>query len=73
MTEKSVSAAGACGGCCRRNERHRAGLALGLAEAGADVVASARREALVDEVAGRSRREGRRTLRIATDVSTGGR
>jgi NAD(P)-dependent dehydrogenase (short-subunit alcohol dehydrogenase family) len=44
-------------------------LALGLADAGADVVASGRREALVDEVAGEIERRGRRTLRIASDVA----
>jgi NAD(P)-dependent dehydrogenase (short-subunit alcohol dehydrogenase family) len=43
-------------------------LALGLADAGADVVASGRREALVDEVAGEMERRGRRTLRVASDV-----
>jgi NAD(P)-dependent dehydrogenase (short-subunit alcohol dehydrogenase family) len=43
-------------------------LALGLADAGADVVATARREALVDEVAKEIEARGRRTLRIATDV-----
>lgn len=43
-------------------------LALGLADAGADVVATARREALVDEVAGEIESRGRRTLRLATDV-----
>lgn len=44
-------------------------LALGLADAGADVVASGRREALVDEVAGEIERRGRRTLRVASDVA----
>src|SRR3982751_267745 len=44
-------------------------LALGLADAGADVVATARREELVKEVAAEIERRGRRTLRIATDVS----
>jgi NAD(P)-dependent dehydrogenase (short-subunit alcohol dehydrogenase family) len=43
-------------------------LALGLAEAGADVVATARRESLVDEVAQEIEARGRRTLRLATDV-----
>ena len=43
-------------------------LALGLADAGADVVATARREALVEEVAKEIEARGRRTLRIATDV-----
>src|SRR5215210_657695 len=43
-------------------------LALGLADAGADVVATARRAALVDEVAADIEARGRRTLRIATDV-----
>jgi NAD(P)-dependent dehydrogenase (short-subunit alcohol dehydrogenase family) len=44
-------------------------LALGLAEAGADVVATARREALVTEVAGEIEARGRRTLRISSDVA----
>jgi NAD(P)-dependent dehydrogenase (short-subunit alcohol dehydrogenase family) len=43
-------------------------LALGLADAGADVVATARREALVEEVAQEIEARGRRTLRVATDV-----
>jgi NAD(P)-dependent dehydrogenase (short-subunit alcohol dehydrogenase family) len=43
-------------------------LALGLADAGADVVATGRREALVDEVAGAIEMRGRRTLRQAADV-----
>jgi NAD(P)-dependent dehydrogenase (short-subunit alcohol dehydrogenase family) len=44
-------------------------LALGLADAGADVVSVGRRAALVDEVAGEIERRGRRTLRIAADVN----
>jgi NAD(P)-dependent dehydrogenase (short-subunit alcohol dehydrogenase family) len=44
-------------------------LALGLADAGADVVSVGRREALVDEVAGEIERRGRRTLRLTTDVN----
>jgi NAD(P)-dependent dehydrogenase (short-subunit alcohol dehydrogenase family) len=44
-------------------------LALGLAEAGADVVACSRRKELVDEVAGELEARGRRTLRIAADVT----
>src|SRR5215212_5749159 len=43
-------------------------LALGLADAGADVVATARRAPLVEEVAGAIEARGRRTLRVATDV-----
>jgi NAD(P)-dependent dehydrogenase (short-subunit alcohol dehydrogenase family) len=43
-------------------------LALGLAEAGADVVATARRAPLVDEVAAEIEARGRRTLRVETDV-----
>jgi len=43
-------------------------LALGLADAGADVIATARRVALVDEVAAEIEASGRRTLRVATDV-----
>lgn len=44
-------------------------LALGLADAGADVVATGRREPLVDEVAGEIETRGRRTLRMTSDVS----
>ncbi len=43
-------------------------LALGLADAGADVVATARRQNLVDEVAAEIERRGRRTLKCACDV-----
>ena len=44
-------------------------LSLGLAGAGADVVASARRTEQVDAVASEIERAGRRTLRIASDVT----
>jgi NAD(P)-dependent dehydrogenase (short-subunit alcohol dehydrogenase family) len=44
-------------------------LALGLADAGADVVATGRRAPLVDEVAREIEARGRRTLRIAADVA----
>ncbi len=44
-------------------------LALGLAEGGADVVATARREDLTDAVAGEIEALGRRTLRLTSDVS----
>jgi NAD(P)-dependent dehydrogenase (short-subunit alcohol dehydrogenase family) len=43
-------------------------LALGLADAGADVVATGRRETHVAEVAGEIEARGRRTLRIGSDV-----
>jgi NAD(P)-dependent dehydrogenase (short-subunit alcohol dehydrogenase family) len=43
-------------------------LAIGLAEAGADVVASGRRTDKVAEVAAEIERRGRRTLRLACDV-----
>jgi NAD(P)-dependent dehydrogenase (short-subunit alcohol dehydrogenase family) len=43
-------------------------LALGLADAGADVVASARRAELIEEVAGKIEAKGRRTLRVSMDV-----
>jgi NAD(P)-dependent dehydrogenase (short-subunit alcohol dehydrogenase family) len=43
-------------------------LALGLADAGADVVATARRQNLVDDVGAEIERKGRRTLKIACDV-----
>ena len=44
-------------------------IALGLADAGADVVVTGRREALVGEVAGEIEQRGRRSLRLAADVS----
>jgi NAD(P)-dependent dehydrogenase (short-subunit alcohol dehydrogenase family) len=44
-------------------------LALGLADAGADVVATGRRAALVDEVAAEIERKGRRTTRVPADVN----
>ena len=43
-------------------------LALGLADAGADVVATARRQNLVDEVGAEIETRGRRTLKVACDV-----
>jgi NAD(P)-dependent dehydrogenase (short-subunit alcohol dehydrogenase family) len=43
-------------------------LALGLADAGADVVATGRRANIVDEVASAIESKGRRTLRVASDV-----
>jgi NAD(P)-dependent dehydrogenase (short-subunit alcohol dehydrogenase family) len=43
-------------------------IALGLADAGAAVVATGRRTAMVDEVAAVIESRGRRTLRVATDV-----
>jgi NAD(P)-dependent dehydrogenase (short-subunit alcohol dehydrogenase family) len=43
-------------------------IALGLADAGADVVASGRRAAMVDEVAHAIEARGRRTVRVAVDV-----
>jgi NAD(P)-dependent dehydrogenase (short-subunit alcohol dehydrogenase family) len=43
-------------------------LSLGLAQAGADVVSSARRHNLVDAVATEIEREGRKTLRVSSDV-----
>jgi NAD(P)-dependent dehydrogenase (short-subunit alcohol dehydrogenase family) len=43
-------------------------LSLGLAHAGADVVASARRQEQVDETATQIERRGCRTLRLSSDV-----
>ena len=43
-------------------------LSLGIAEAGADVVASARREQQVDETASEIEQRGRRTLRLTSDM-----
>jgi NAD(P)-dependent dehydrogenase (short-subunit alcohol dehydrogenase family) len=43
-------------------------IALGLARAGADVVATSRRPEQVDEIAAAIEHEGRRTLRFAADV-----
>lgn len=44
-------------------------LSLGLADAGADVIASARRKEQVDETAGEIEARGKRTLRVPSDVS----
>jgi NAD(P)-dependent dehydrogenase (short-subunit alcohol dehydrogenase family) len=44
-------------------------LAHGLAEAGADVVASSRRREQVEQVAGEVEARGRRTLRVTSDVT----
>jgi NAD(P)-dependent dehydrogenase (short-subunit alcohol dehydrogenase family) len=44
-------------------------LALGLAEAGCDVVATSRRTELVETVADEIASRGRRTLRVTTDVT----
>lgn len=44
-------------------------LSLGLADAGADVVASARRQQQVDETAAEIERRGRRSLRISSDLA----
>jgi NAD(P)-dependent dehydrogenase (short-subunit alcohol dehydrogenase family) len=43
-------------------------LALGLADAGADVVATARRAPLVEDVSAEIEQRGRRTIRVTTDV-----
>ncbi len=45
------------------------GIALGLAEAGADVVLAARTDADLEEVAGEVRSRGRRALVVPTDVT----
>jgi NAD(P)-dependent dehydrogenase (short-subunit alcohol dehydrogenase family) len=47
-------------------------LALGLADAGANVVATGRRRALVEEAAAAIEARGRRSLRIAADVGDAG-
>jgi NAD(P)-dependent dehydrogenase (short-subunit alcohol dehydrogenase family) len=44
-------------------------MALGLAQAGADVIATGRRDAMVEEVAALIRAEGRRTLAHTADVA----
>ena len=43
-------------------------LSLGLADAGADVIASARRQELVEETAAEVERRGRQTLRLSSDL-----
>jgi NAD(P)-dependent dehydrogenase (short-subunit alcohol dehydrogenase family) len=43
-------------------------LSLGLADAGADVVATARRQQQVDETAAEIEKRGRKSLRVASDV-----
>ena len=47
-------------------------LSLGLAEAGADVVASARRQEQIESVAAEIEARGRKTLRLASDVADRG-
>jgi len=47
-------------------------LALGLADAGANVVATGRRQALVDEAAAAIQARGRRSLRVPADVADSG-
>ena len=47
-------------------------LSLGLAEAGADVVASSRRQEMVEETAVEIERHGRQTLRLASDLRNRG-
>src|SRR6185295_4588500 len=44
-------------------------LSLGMVEAGADVVASARRSAEVDSTAAEIEQRGRRSLRVPSDVT----
>src|SRR6185437_4592542 len=44
-------------------------LAIGLAEAGANVIATGRREALVESIAEEIEQEGRKTLRQTVDMS----
>lgn len=44
-------------------------LAMGFAQAGADVIATGRREALVNEVSGEIEKLGRKTLRVTTDAA----
>lgn len=44
-------------------------LSLGLADAGTDVVASARRQQQVDETAAEIEQRGRRTLRVSSDLA----
>src|SRR5664280_3647997 len=43
-------------------------MAIGLAEAGADVVASSRRQEQVDEAAAQIEAKGRKSLRLTSDV-----
>jgi NAD(P)-dependent dehydrogenase (short-subunit alcohol dehydrogenase family) len=45
-------------------------IALGLAEAGADVISTGRRAALVDEVGDEIEKRGRKTLRVPVDASS---
>ena len=47
-------------------------MALGLADAGADVVASSRRQEQVDEAAAAIEAKGRKALRLASDVGDRG-
>lgn len=62
LTGKTAVVAGGTSGIGRA-------LAVGLANAGADVVSTGRRSELVDEVAGEIEACGRRTLRVNADVT----
>ena len=62
LTGKTAVVAGGTSGIGRA-------LAVGLAQAGADVVSTGRRAELVDEVAGDIEARGRRTLRLNADVT----
>jgi NAD(P)-dependent dehydrogenase (short-subunit alcohol dehydrogenase family) len=62
LSDKTAVVAGGTSGIGRT-------LALGLADAGADVVAVGRREDLVDDVAAAIESRGRRTLRMTADVT----
>ncbi len=44
-------------------------IAVGLAQAGADVVATGRREGKVEEVAGEIEKTGRKSLRVTVDAA----
>jgi NAD(P)-dependent dehydrogenase (short-subunit alcohol dehydrogenase family) len=69
MTDKLFSLAGRVAVVTGGTSGIGRALSLGLADAGADVVASARRKEQVDKTASEIEARGRQTLRLSSDVS----
>jgi NAD(P)-dependent dehydrogenase (short-subunit alcohol dehydrogenase family) len=68
MSSSLIDLAGKCAVITGGTSGIGRALSLGLADAGADVIASARRQAQVDETAAEIEARGRQTLRLASDV-----
>ena len=68
MSSQFIDLAGKCAVVTGGTSGIGRALSLGLADAGADVIASARRQQQVDETAAEIEARGRQTLRLASDV-----